>query len=1440
MFCNLITRWQLIYNLFEFLTQYSGLKVRLNYHIMTPPTQNQSLLSGSSLPGLGTSQAGNRKTNPPNTQKLSTFSNQPQISKPSNSTNTNEDLQMFSTDILSHHQQIQNMEDPMDFVLNDEDILNIPNDTPLTQQSSSLFSTNKQHSTSLHSHSNHSIFKPTYQEIKMEEHNINILNGFNDDFISAEFMNDQVNYPPSPRSNPDECNNVDPFANKYNNSIPKHEPIDLDMFLTSAASPDTLVPTASIPDSANPSLLANDIALPTGYDIGTDSDIFNPPAESHPYSIYSSQDVSAHSSPDSEHKSSSASIKSRVSFSSSTSLSSSESVPARKNKVKVRNMSSDIAPPSYMPDFSPSDWDDLSDLKYQMAISEIPTKSRVETQIKIAIDFYPPPPESIVHLPTDTISKPKLQLRDPFVPIPTALSMDTVVVCITDESRYVNMCRCCLNRERKRAFRKKVRLPSEEAHWSLDQEKRAIVFNCKEIVDFGSLVDIEVDGEQVKAKRLELPIRMACYCRHHNEKIGFKALFVIKDHTGAVVSRGSTSPIMITDDHKAAPTKANAGVKRQNHEIEMVEDTQLASASATPSPKTVDTDYSIPPRKKSLVSKSSFGVLPTTSSDSYHSRRSFAKKSAPSPSNIPSNGSSPGYQFNSKSPLSPSQHYTYSPPASLDLSALGVNGNIITRPHSTQLSPMDSHAITASHTQMMQSLRSNGSTASPSSLMTNSVMAPFSSPQTEDLLMPLPDIQKVVPQTGPVRGGIDVSLFGVHFIDGLIPKFGDNNAVSTIYWSPKSLVTQLPPAKRAGPVIVSFEGISTHGAQIFSYFDDTDRQLIELALRVVGVKMNGKLEDVRDIARRIVGTGTGFDSDINSFTGTSQNTQNHSTGPASDGYSSRIPKENLEPLLLSLIELINSSQTDFAPNWQLRNNEGQGLLHLASILGFETFCCALVSNGAHVDIQDCNGYTPLHFAALNGHDNIVSQLLEHNSDPSICTYSGQTYKDLLEQQSVSEYPSTQDMFAFNTVEAAGESSEDESEDDSFDNGRELDYPVSTVEFAFNDEDSDESEYDDSDDLWIPGSERWNEDFESDSVIEDTQPIHGSSHQDDSSIQQEAKDDTLTEAPPANFAHKIGSLFPFFSRSQITPEGTQKNLAAGQFKNAVVNGSTTEVLRRPWLSYMAGDNDSENMISYKNPFATGSAMLAYLFDRHHIAGSASRGSDAVKDALSREISSDDDIHNFAPPDYYDLFPEGNERGANFSSAIIEEEKQTEQQKVQEALTTSAAEVKAPDVEAELEHSTLVLEQIAEKTKTAIDSGEGCMITDVFKTGPSAEEEVEIWRNNRKKLQNDRMFLFFWLPVFVFILVWMCYNAISFMDRFDAASEGGEGGVLLRAHRAIRGVAASVFGVEKYQQYQQRAMKAIQAIDRVTAAAVTGVANVATGNVAPEGFAEPIAV
>ena len=96
----------------------------------------------------------------------------------------------------------------------------------------------------------------------------------------------------------------------------------------------------------------------------------------------------------------------------------------------------------------------------------------------------------------------------------------------------VKICSGCILRERKRAARKKLKKVEEEEAWQKDEEKRVIVFNCQEVKDWSdpSRENTGGFGEQIVsppqappgAMTLTLPMRIACYCRHQNEKMGFQ------------------------------------------------------------------------------------------------------------------------------------------------------------------------------------------------------------------------------------------------------------------------------------------------------------------------------------------------------------------------------------------------------------------------------------------------------------------------------------------------------------------------------------------------------------------------------------------------------------------------------------------------------------------------------------------------------------------------------------------------------------------------------------------------------------------------------------------------------------------------------------------------------------------------------------------------------
>lgn len=212
-------------------------------------------------------------------------------------------------------------------------------------------------------------------------------------------------------------------------------------------------------------------------------------------------------------------------------------------------------------------------------VAPIPAKSRVETQINIRLTLdWLPPKVKMLHLPTHTIAKAKLLAKDVIMAEDT-LELHTMLVCTSamnqanlreralqraaaldnsdivaraiaagakkeDEEEdeadkpanggEVKICTNCINRERKRAARKKLKKEEEQAHWEKYETERVIVFNTNEYKQWAewqqSPAPKDNNNMQVSdyyrptdsAMQVVAPMRIACYCRHQNEKDGFQ------------------------------------------------------------------------------------------------------------------------------------------------------------------------------------------------------------------------------------------------------------------------------------------------------------------------------------------------------------------------------------------------------------------------------------------------------------------------------------------------------------------------------------------------------------------------------------------------------------------------------------------------------------------------------------------------------------------------------------------------------------------------------------------------------------------------------------------------------------------------------------------------------------------------------------------------------
>ncbi|KAF2969867.1 hypothetical protein GQX73_g3679 [Xylaria multiplex] len=199
-------------------------------------------------------------------------------------------------------------------------------------------------------------------------------------------------------------------------------------------------------------------------------------------------------------------------------------------------------------------------------------------------------------------AKPKLLQKPSTGPSPDMLELTTMLVCtsaMTDETRLkralgraagkpnvnemnnipdgiedeenkpqnggeVRICAGCITRERKRAGRKKHKKPEEEELWDRYERERAIVFNTLEVKEWQTVTAVMADPTGAGfingaipegTVQVDAPMRIACYCRHHGEKIGFQVIITLKDYVGKIIAQGVSSSIMITDDHKT-PTHA--------------------------------------------------------------------------------------------------------------------------------------------------------------------------------------------------------------------------------------------------------------------------------------------------------------------------------------------------------------------------------------------------------------------------------------------------------------------------------------------------------------------------------------------------------------------------------------------------------------------------------------------------------------------------------------------------------------------------------------------------------------------------------------------------------------------------------------------------------------------------------------------------------------------
>jgi hypothetical protein len=261
----------------------------------------------------------------------------------------------------------------------------------------------------------------------------------------------------------------------------------------------------------------------------------------------------------------------------------------------------------------------------QVYLNPDKTKTRAETQIKVQLILDPLDERfEHIHFPRKTLAKPKLLAssdeKKEIEAKGEAVHMELYLVCATavekrdrldqalrrargeeaiprrqaglsisemekDDPAHpqnggeVLICEGCKERERKRYDRKKKRAEDEDEWWGYEAD-RVIMINEKE---YKKWKDIESGDQHLspRAKQVEFAMRIACYCRHQEEKspVGYRVIFTFKDAAGRFIAQHTSEIFQITDDHKNKDIAPEA-IPRPLHIPQSYVQTQYGHASS--------------------------------------------------------------------------------------------------------------------------------------------------------------------------------------------------------------------------------------------------------------------------------------------------------------------------------------------------------------------------------------------------------------------------------------------------------------------------------------------------------------------------------------------------------------------------------------------------------------------------------------------------------------------------------------------------------------------------------------------------------------------------------------------------------------------------------------------------------------------------------------------
>ena len=260
--------------------------------------------------------------------------------------------------------------------------------------------------------------------------------------------------------------------------------------------------------------------------------------------------------------------------------------------------------------------------------------------------------------------------------------------------------------------------------------------------------------------------------------------------------------------------------------------------------------------------------------------------------------------------------------------------------------------------------------------------ANYNTPSPNVPQQPVPMISAVIPPNGPMSGGPDVAIIGMNLPVGAIILFG-GRAAETKASNPAVVQCVLPPGLSPGPVEVTIQGYGRQTVCGLFTYDGVTKEAMELALKVQGQYPSAS-------------NGGQMPSTMqpNTLNGNINGMAN-----GGGGWNGPSPQKD-EDLQVTFTNFL-ASMDEHAPGSlrhsgaiNVRNAVQQTLLHLATILGYHRLLRRLIVYGAKLDVQDINGFTPLAFAAYCGKVECARVLIEAGAKYDLPTSLGELPLDL--------------------------------------------------------------------------------------------------------------------------------------------------------------------------------------------------------------------------------------------------------------------------------------------------------------------------------------------------------------------------------------------------------------------------------------------------------------